>query len=97
MTQEEALDYVLTEMFKRVGEEYSRDKLVEGFYNLHTWTDSEQDDFQKWWIKELKTNSKLRRGFRLYSTHQKYLQYQTGMFLLSYGWRYKTEVEPKKS
>lgn len=70
----------LEEMFKRVGESYPNPKLTqqEKWFQKHTWSKQEQEDFRQWMTKLLRKRYK-------WSKH--HTEWETGMFLLDWGWK----------
>jgi len=70
----------LKEMFRRVGQVFDPEKEYSGqWYDEHTWTTEQQEDFKKWLTKLVK------KSFP-YMTERK-IQTEAGMFLLNWGWR----------
>ena len=83
-TWEDTTEDCLKEMFRRVGAKYPWPGLTRyrEWYNRRTWTEQEQDDFRTWMKKLIMKRHKI-------ST--KKADYETGMFLLMWGWRTKGE------
>ena len=83
MKDNDAMEACLTEMFKRVGLDYSMKEIIEyaeqkDWYWLKTWTEAEQDAFSKWMYKFLGDNT----------TNKAYLRRQmVDYYMLQYGWR----------
>ena len=71
------------EMFRRVGEEFPNEELTndKDWYKKRSWTEKQQEDFKKWMKKELK------KTFPDLSARK--VEWEAGIFLLSYGWTTK--------
>ena len=78
-TNEELCEECLTEMFRRVGEEYPNKEFTDQdkWYLQHSWTVEEEDDFRDWMHKKLRKAK--------FSKHQ--ADMETAMFLLYWGWK----------
>ena len=72
----------LAEMFRRVGEKYPNPELTanENWFQLRTWTEEEEKDFEKWMYDFLKKRLRWNKAT---------LKREIGMFLLMWGWKTK--------
>lgn len=77
---EQTTEDCLKEMFKRVGGTYPWLGLTRyrEWFNRRTWTEKEHDDFEKWMKKLIIKRHRVRA---------KIADYETGMFLLNWGWK----------
>ena len=73
------------EMFRRVGEKYPNEEIIskENWYQLRSWTDSEEKDFRFWMRDYLRKKTKLNK--KMAKTHVLF-------FLLQYGWTNKQKL-----
>ena len=83
MKDQEAADTCLIEMFKRVGLDYDKKTILEyamqkDWFHLKTWTQEEDDAFNKWMYKFLGKNT------NYYAVQR---QGMVDMFMLQYGWK----------
>ena len=83
MNYEKITTDCLEEMFDRVGLTYPDDELTKqgDWYRQYSWTQAEEDSFEKWMIKKLKRHKVLRP------------EVETAMFLLMWGWEIEYEKE----
>lgn len=85
------LEIILKEMCIRVGADYDKINFTkDGWYSRHSWTEDEQDSFNKWLSKYLVNNKKISRvlygiTFRSLKSTKKAVD----MFSLCYGWKIK--------
>lgn len=85
------IERVLKEMFKRVGQTYSKKKVSkEGWYMKHSWTEKEQDKFSDWLVEYLYKCSEARREImNIPIKNKKYIRRTVNMFILGCGWKLK--------
>jgi hypothetical protein len=89
-TRGDAIDFILTEMFKRVGREYSRDIIKQKNWFLSSeWSQGEQDEFIKWMVDEICNNSSLKKIFRLRNKNN--IRAGSLQFVMNYGWKHKDD------
>lgn len=70
---------ILPEMFRRVGQEFTKDFCRrEDWFLEHTWTTAEQEEFRKWLVKLLVKKGKMSP----YGA-----QHEASWFLLAHGWK----------
>jgi len=93
----EILYEIFEEMCKRVGASLDDIELVENNgkyefpYYAYEWTEEEESDFRKWLTNYLYKN---RKKFGMsYMTKKRIDIYETPLFLLMYGWKYKQGEE----
>jgi len=78
---EKQLEEIMSEMFSRVGGEYSKEKIKEETWYLeYSWTEEEQMSFHDWLSDYLKKKFKLRRPF---------CDKHAWSFIFNYGWSTK--------
>jgi len=71
-------DEAFTKMFEMVGAEYKPELLEnEGWFQAHTWTDAEQEEFVTWVIKSLREKLKMPKGRA---------EKEARWFVFNYGW-----------
>jgi hypothetical protein len=81
---DKVIEQAIKEMFRRVGLKFDpKKKYPDNFYEQHTWSREESKSFRNWMIKLCK------RNFPHWMKHK--LDWEVGMFLLDYGWKYKDE------
>ncbi len=80
MNYEKTCEDCLKEMFKRVGEKYPNEKLTsqDKWYDKHSWTPEEENDFRNWMTKFLK---------KKHRWNKKMIESEIAMFLLMWGWK----------
>ena len=79
------INFILTEMFKRVGLEYSPSFVSDPeWYLKHEWTEEAQDDFREWLILWLK---------KKFHFSKAQAEREAGWIILHTGWRVKTTTE----
>ena len=83
--------FVLQELFRRVGDEYSPDKTQgEDWYCLHEWTEEEQKDFIKWLTDYLMGHKEARHGLMRFPIRNKKRCEQAAIeFNSQFGWKTK--------
>jgi len=93
MKKRKHLDIILSEMFLRVGEEYSPSKTQEEeWYWTHEWTEKERDEFVKWLAEYLYNNKEARQEIVNYPIkNKKRCADAANWFELNYGWKIKQE------
>ena len=92
------LKIILTEMCQKVGVEFKDVNFNDAdWYQKHTWTEEEQDDFVKWMTDYLYTNTEARREITtVISRNKRQSKRAAEMFCFSYGWSFN-EKEKKSS
>jgi hypothetical protein len=85
------LNIILTEMFRRVGDEYAPSKTEgEEWYLAHEWTEEEQDAFVKWLTEYFYTTTEARRELmNLPFKNKKRCREAADWFNFMYGWKTK--------
>jgi len=80
---------VLTEMFKKVGLEFSEDLVKEdGWYWKCTWTNKAEDEFRQWFVDYLYNNVAARKAIMSYPKKNKvYIRRVVEEFIWQYGWK----------
>ena len=75
------IEKALIEMFKRVDAEYTKEFVKQpDWYLKHEWTAEEENDYCKWFLKEIKKDLKL---------NKKEASKEFQWFCLDYGWKLK--------
>lgn len=76
---EQVFDECLQEMFDRVSEKTPPYEFAKqgNWYQLHCWTEKEQDDFREWMGNHLKKRMKWNKNT---------ISKEVGYFILNYGW-----------
>ena len=83
MLSEKELAYILTEMFRRVGKEYSIGFTKQPDWFLsYSWSDIDQEDFMRWLTIYLKRKKNFTK---------EYARKQAGWFILHCGWKTETK------
>lgn len=87
-TIEKDFDFIMKEMFLRVGENYPNENLTSNsqWYTMRNWTDKDQKDFYNW------MTSYLRKELKWTKTQS---DKETAWFLLQYGWTTTNEIKIK--
>jgi hypothetical protein len=82
------IKYILQEMFKRVGQEYTEEFVKQPYwFTKYSWTEEEQEDFENWLYTELKNNNLLRKETLANNTKSaKQLKRVAKAFVFNYGW-----------
>jgi len=85
------LDIILEEMFKRVGAIYDPAKVhIDGWYNEHEWTKTEEDNFINWLAELLYSNKDARNKIMAFkSKNKKRCKDAANWFVFNYGWKTK--------
>ena len=84
------LNYILSEMCKRVGADPETIDFNSPDWFMHQeWTPEEQDGFIRWLANELKTNPILRKGFGHLPRSVRYLTRLAQSFVYNHGWKTK--------
>ena len=79
------IDFLLKEMFKRVGVEYNKNIVKEdGWYLRYTWSEEDQEDFKDFMVNHLCKSLNYNKVFA---------EKEADMFLLNYGWKFKEKVK----
>ena len=90
MTDNEYLNEVLEEMCDRVGAKFKDFDFSGQWFQTHSWTEKEQEDFIKWLTNYLYNNKEAReeilaRNIRLKS----HIKKAANEFVFTYGWKLK--------
>jgi hypothetical protein len=84
------LNIILQEMYKRVNANFKEHKNEDGWYIKYSWTEDEQNKFEKWLIKYMEKHKEARQELMsIQSNTPIFLQKFAKMFLLNYGWKLK--------
>lgn len=59
------------------------------WYHDHEWTIEQNDQFKKWLVNYLYTNTSARREFSIHAKTKKYLKLWADSFAMNYGWKFK--------
>jgi hypothetical protein len=91
-TLEDPLYTVLNKMCEVVGTSIGKVNFNEDkWYSKYSWTQKQEDEFQKWFVDYLYNNYKARKHFLTMPTrrNKKYITKAVRMWLFQYGWKYK--------
>ena len=85
------LDYILTEMFNRVGKIYKQYKVKRKEWFLKgSWTEDEEENFVKWLTNLLYNNKDYRKRIMAFdSSSKKMCKDAAFSFVMDYGWKIK--------
>lgn len=92
------INIILTEMFKRVGEEYDPIKTIgENWFWKHEWEEEEQNNFRDWLAEYLFKNRQARKEIMAFPIRRKKNCHNVAnFFILNYGWKVKSENSLKE-
>lgn len=80
MLEQSDIDFMLTEMFNRVGAVYTQEAVTkEDWYLTHSWSIAEQESYKMWLIKWLRSKYKI--------LSKKQAEREAGWIILYCGWR----------
>ena len=87
----ESLQTILTKMCEVVGTDPTViDFKEKDWFLKHTWTEEQEENFKKWFVNFLKTNSKARQQLLEHpNATKKILEKAATEFVFNYGWKYE--------
>ena len=89
----ENLEFIIKEMFKRVGADYDSADLEDpDWFRKHTWTKEEQEQFSLWLKQYLKNNKEAREELmKVPTANKRHIDKFVNMFVFNYGWMLKED------
>jgi hypothetical protein len=86
-------EIIMKEMFKRVGEQWDEEyPKQKQWFSKHSWTQEEQNDFNKWMVDYLYNNLEARKQVLTSRVKNKrMIQKAVNWFLLDFGWKLKED------
>lgn len=88
------LNKIMREMCKRAGAHFDKiDFKKRDWFTRYSWTESEQEDFKKWFIGYLMKSRKARDELlEIPIKNLERIKKAASWFLLDYGWKLKREI-----
>lgn len=86
------LDKIFEKMFLMIGQKYCRKTIrKENWFQVHTWTQAQENEYIEWLIKHLKGSRRAREELTntVEVTNKKFLKKCAMHFVGNYGWKLK--------
>ena len=78
------LEEIISEMHRRVGEEFSLEELNK---DLYEWSEEEQDNFREWLVDYMYDNEKARNSLMNSTNSKERCREFADDFIFQYGWK----------